>query len=367
MPKLLQTGDTVPYFTCATPSNERFSFSVMAGRYVIMCFFGSAELETVRARLRTTRQRPDLFNDDDFSFFGVTCDRQDHDIPRYVEYYPGYRLCLDYDRQVSELFGVITADPATNRSHFQRTWLILDPALRVIKNIPFRDDMSDKDELISLLESLTLPPSSTNGLIMDAPVLILPNVFEAAFCEELINLYHRHGGEESGFMQPRDGKTVGLFNHEQKRRQDHIIKDKTTILDIKQRIGQRVIPQIEKVYQYNATRIERFLVAHYGAADGGHFKAHRDNTASATRHRKFAVSINLNDAFDGGGVGFPEYSPRRYSPPKGGAMIFSCGLLHVVEKVTKGDRYACLPFLYGEEAKDIRTEGSKTLLPSSDE
>ena len=35
-------------------------------------------------------------------------------------------------------------------------------------------------------------------------------------------------------------------------------------------------------------------------------------------------------------------------------MVFSCSLLHEATPVTKGKRYAFLPFLYDEEARAIR-------------
>jgi predicted 2-oxoglutarate/Fe(II)-dependent dioxygenase YbiX len=88
--------------------------------------------------------------------------------------------------------------------------------------------------------------------------------------------------------------------------------------------------------------------------DEGHFRAHRDNTTKGTAHRRFAVSVNLNEDFDGGEVSFPEYGPKSFKAPTGGAVIFSCSLLHAVSKVTRGRRYAFLPFLYDDAAAKIR-------------
>jgi predicted 2-oxoglutarate/Fe(II)-dependent dioxygenase YbiX len=62
------------------------------------------------------------------------------------------------------------------------------------------------------------------------------------------------------------------------------------------------------------------------------------------------VSINLNDDFEGGGLVFPEYSARVYRPPVGGALVFSCSLMHAVLPMTRGRRYACLPFVYDDAA-----------------
>ena len=76
-------------------------------------------------------------------------------------------------------------------------------------------------------------------------------------------------------------------------------------------------------------------------------------------HRKFAVSVNLNDDFDGGEVSFPEYGPRSYKAPPGAAVVFSCSLLHAVSTVTRGRRYAFLPFLYDDAAARLREENIK--------
>jgi len=34
----------------------------------------------------------------------------------------------------------------------------------------------------------------------------------------------------------------------------------------------------------------------------------------------------------------------------GGALVFSCSLLHAVTPMTRGRRYACLPFVYDDDA-----------------
>jgi predicted 2-oxoglutarate/Fe(II)-dependent dioxygenase YbiX len=192
-------------------------------------------------------------------------------------------------------------------------------------------------------------------------VLVLPRVLEPEFCRHLIGLYETHGGGESGFMREVDGKTVGVVDAGHKRRKDHEIQDEEVRAALRARLVHRLIPEIHKAFQYKATRIERYIVACYDAADGGHFRAHRDNTTRGTAHRRFAVSINLNDAFDGGELWFPEFGHRRYRPAPGGAVVFSCSLLHEATRVTRGLRYATLPFLYDDEAARIRQENQQFL------
>jgi predicted 2-oxoglutarate/Fe(II)-dependent dioxygenase YbiX len=121
------------------------------------------------------------------------------------------------------------------------------------------------------------------------------------------------------------------------------------------------VPEIKKVHQFDVTRMERYIVCCYDAEEGGHFRPHRDNTTRGTAHRRFAVSINLNDDFDGGEVSFPEYGPQSFKPPPGGAVVFSCSLLHAVSRVTRGRRYAFLPFLYDDAAAAIREANNRYL------
>jgi predicted 2-oxoglutarate/Fe(II)-dependent dioxygenase YbiX len=99
--------------------------------------------------------------------------------------------------------------------------------------------------------------------------------------------------------------------------------------------------------------MERYIIGCYSADESGHFEAHRDNTMLISAHRRFAVTINLNDDYDGGELSFPEYSPRKFKSPIGCAVVFSCSMLHAVATVTRGRRYAFLPFLFDEAAAKI--------------
>jgi predicted 2-oxoglutarate/Fe(II)-dependent dioxygenase YbiX len=130
-------------------------------------------------------------------------------------------------------------------------------------------------------------------------------------------------------------------------------------------LARRLTPEIARVFQFEVTRVERYIVACYDAADGGYFKAHRDNETLGTAHRRFAVSINLNaEEFEGGDLTFPEFGPRTYRPPTGGAVVFSWSLQHEATPVTRGRRYAYLPFLYDDAGAAIRAANrDKVALP----
>jgi len=106
-------------------------------------------------------------------------------------------------------------------------------------------------------------------------------------------------------------------------------------------------------YEHRVNHIERYLVSCYDAADQGVFRPHRDNTTHGTAHRRFACSLNLNADFEGGDLRFAEFGSATYRPPPGGAVVFSCSLMHEALPVTRGRRYAFLPFFYDDAGAEV--------------
>lgn len=86
---------------------------------------------------------------------------------------------------------------------------------------------------------------------------------------------------------------------------------------------------------------------------------------AGARHRRFAVTINLNQDYDGCDLMFPEFGRRTTRAPLGGAVVFSTGALHQVMPITRGRRYAFIPFLYGEEEARQR-EANNALLQAGE-
>jgi peroxiredoxin len=362
----LTPGDPAPWFRQRALANPLYAFDSAAGRYLVLCFFASAAEQHSQVAIKAVRGRPRLFDDDKASFFGVSFDPSDETAKRVADHYPGYRFFWDFDGTIGRLYGALPREVDGQRRAIRRQWVVLDPTLRVLNVIPFAPDQSDVAALIAYLESLP-PASRFAGFELQAPILVLPNVFEPAVCEKLISLYETHGGEESGFMREVDGRTIPVHDHAHKRRKDHGIQDPEIIKRIQARFTRRIVPIIHRAHQFRATRMERYIVSCYAAEDEAHFRAHRDNTTKGTAHRRFAVSVNLNDDFDGGEVSFPEYGPRSFKAPTGGAVVFSCSLLHAVSKVTRGRRYAFLPFLYDDEAARLRQANVKFLGESKTE
>jgi hypothetical protein len=235
-------------------------------------------------------------------------------------------------------------------------WVLVDPSLRILECAP----LDDGEALMRRVAGLGSPDDHA-GAPLHAPVLIVPRVFEPPFCQQLVDHYGQIGGSPSGVMRVRDGKTVGVLDDFKKRR-DVVVVDEELKRGTRERIAARLLPEIAKAFQYQATRLERYIISCYDAEDGGYFNPHRDNTTPATAHRRFAVSINLNaEEFEGGDLRFPEFGRRTYRPPTGGAVVFSCSLLHEATPVVRGRRYAFLPFLFDEEAERIRVASQQNL------
>ena len=363
--RIFYSGDPVPWFTARSTNNPDFLFDTAAGRYLVMSFFGSAAIaKNAAILLHTTTKLRHLFDDDNIAFFGVSIDPLDETEGRVRQMEPGIRYFWDFDGRLSALYGAADPDepPRNGEAPYRSFTLVIDPSLHVIANISMADPDTHNQTLASVLTGL--PP--VRSFDRHAPVLILPGLFEPNFCRQLIELYERHGGGESGFMRERDGNTVGVFDNDFKRRKDFRFDDTPEHQQmrdaIRARVNRRLVPEIRKTFQFTATRIERYIVSCYEGQTGGFFRAHRDNTTKATMHRIFACTVNLNaEEYEGGDLRFPEYGMRTYRAPAGGVVMFSCSLLHEALPVTRGVRYAFLPFLYNEAAAKLREENLKFL------
>ncbi len=353
---MLTIGDPAPWFEARSPERPDFHLSQAAGRYVVLSFFGSAARPDVRAMLAAIRAETRMFNDGFAAFFAVSCDPSDETEKRIEQRLPGFHVFWDPEGKIPGLYGLTSEKDG--KKIMRRVSLVLDSLLRLIAVVPISDIKTHARQLIETVAALPALPEA-GVAAPPAPVLVLPRVFEPQFCKILIRLFQKGESVDSGFMSTdiRTGKTVFNLDHAFKKRRDVHIDEELVRQQINARLVKRLVPEVKKAFQFEATRIERYIVARYDADDGGFFRAHRDNTTRGTAHRRFAVTINLNaDEYEGGDLRFPEFDRRSYRAPTGGAVVFSCSLLHEAMPVTKGTRYAFLPFLYDEAAAKLRED-----------
>ena len=350
-------GDPAPAFISRSDKNPQYSFHTAAGRNIVLTFVNSNKNYI---DLLENLSKKSFFDDRHASLFIVTRNKEDEingGLPLRV---PGVRAFYDDDAHIANIFGL-------DRFNSDLVSFIISPRMQVISIISI-EGLSHIEKVFEIVEKIPsvydLPP-----LLSHAPILIVPHVFEPELCQYLIDGYNRNGGRSSGFMRDIGGKTVEVQDKEHKIRRDWNFEelDFDLVMLMQNRFKRRVVPEIKKAFQFDVTRMERYIVSCYDSTEGGHFRAHRDNTTKGTAHRRFAVSVNLNaEDYEGGNLCFPEFGMQTYRPPTGGCCVFSCSLLHQATPVTQGKRYAFLPFLYDEAARKIREENFKYVAISED-
>jgi peroxiredoxin len=345
----IRLGDPVPWFGVPLIGEGAFNLQVAAGRWIVLSFLGSPADPKAREELELLLQDTRLFDEDKLVFYGVLTSP-----PPDPAYYAqkasaAVGFIADYDGAISRRYG---ADrPRT---------IVLDPMLRAIANISWDYPAGHAISVRRLLQTLPAVDDAA-GVPLSAPVLIVPRIFDFPLCDFMVDFYQKLGGADSGFLLDSSGKTATVVDYRLKRRNDLLLTAPQLRDTIRDQIVSRLLPAIDRFFQFQATRMDRYIVACYDSALGGHFSRHRDNVNAGAQHRRFAVTINLNGDYDGSDLVFPEFGRRTYRAPHGGAVVFSCGALHQVTPITRGKRYAFLAFLYGEADAALRETNNAKL------
>jgi predicted 2-oxoglutarate/Fe(II)-dependent dioxygenase YbiX len=228
----------------------------------------------------------------------------------------------------SPRWASVTVDPAWG-ALFQPGVLRLDGNFRVIGALA-ETDMRDGAQTPSC-----------------APVLQIPSVLEPELCRALVEHFEREcgGGDASHVLVIENGLQVPQLLPEIKARRESPIRSPDLEAAVHARLHRRVVAEIARVFQFDVARRDPFKLLSY-AEGAGYFRPHRDNDTSDVAYRRFAISVNLDaDAYAGGAFRFPEFGPHQYSPPTGGALVFSCSLLHEVLPIERGIRHALTTFV----------------------
>lgn len=196
----LQVSDPAPWFVQNSTSNPHFHFETAAGRYVVLCFYGTGSDEIGPAALEAFQDKHrSLFDDDRIAVFGVGSDPSDLSEGRARQIIPGVRHFWDFDGAVGRLYGALphSVEPGQRQVPARRFWLVLNPTLRVRTIFPFNNNDSGHDEVAAYLQALPRVDRFA-GFEIPAPIIIVPDIFEPALCRHLIGLYEQNGGQEYG-------------------------------------------------------------------------------------------------------------------------------------------------------------------------
>jgi predicted 2-oxoglutarate/Fe(II)-dependent dioxygenase YbiX/peroxiredoxin len=348
----LNVGEPAPWFS-AVGSNQGgvVMLDELAGRYIVLFFFGAAARPDVAEVLASVGERNDLFDYKHRLFVGISNDPEDFAQGRVRQCHPAQLILLDPGGAATRLYVSAPRPAGQVSAAIPPIAFVLSPSLQIVEIIEFGHVAT----FVERVESAMNEHSATSPAAHNAPVLVVPRVFDRSFCSQLIDLYEGSGGREIGSIE-NEGKAVEKFDTRFRRRLDWYISDETTVQRTRELLERRLLPMVYRVFQFRTTRIERYLIGCYNAEEGGYFRPHRDNTAPVVAHRRFAVSINLNEDYEGGNLRFPEFGYQSVRAAAGDAIVFSCSLLHEVTPVTKGRRFAFLSFFYDEPSHQMRDE-----------
>jgi peroxiredoxin len=349
----LSVGEPAPWFSAATGSNRpgAVMFDELAGRYIVLFFFGTAARPDVAEVLTAFGHRSDLFDGKHAMFVGISNDPDDFNQGRMRQQHAAQLFLLDSNGLATRQYVSAKSVAGQAPTAFDPIAFVLSPTLQIIEILALAEPATFVDRIASLLSELS--PKSPSA--QNAPVLVIPQIFDRSFCGQLVDLYESVGGREIGSIE-NEGKVVEQFDPTFRKRLDWHISDGPALQRTRELLERRLLPMVYRAFQFRTTRIERYLVGCYDAEKGGYFRPHRDNTAPVVAHRRFAVTINLNEGYDGGYLRFPEFGNQAYRTPPGDAIVFSCSLLHEVTPVTRDRRYAFLSFFYDEQSQQIRDE-----------
>ena len=328
----IDIGDFAPEFVLPDERGRKiFSRAPhLSGRFLLFLFVPNPADPAQQAMLREVASLDPDKEESGLLALGITRASPSDNLMTIASCGLSAKLLSDKDGTVFKKFGVGARPRA----------VLLDGNARIIAYpLPGAILGTARAEIEKHLTEETLIPAQ-------APILLIPAVLNLRECQSLIDLWEREN-VETGVATEASGAGGQEIDHAYKNRIDHQISDPETIRFVNNRLATRIVPEIKKAFNYETTRFEHLRIGCYGD-DGGFFTAHRDNTKPATAHRKFALTMCLNDEYEGGYLRFPEFGRQRYRPPTGGAVVFSTSLLHEVLPVVSGRRFALITFFFGE-------------------
>lgn len=347
---LLDVGDPIPDRGWIDMNGARVSLtqSANAGRWTILAVGSTADMHAAEPALRALREVMARLESAGVHVYAVAPGSQAD------AFSIAARLDLPFP-VVSDGTGVLCARLGFAPARGEMAVIVVDPNQRVLHILrpgTAGDSRACAARAVALVEARRSDESATL-VTAQAPVLLVPNVLTPEHCARVIRAWKTGQRYEGGVASAQAGNAPET---KVKVREDVALADLgPEAQELFAVFGRRLFPQIRKAFNFRVTRAETLRVGCYTADDGGHFVPHRDDTTPYTAHRRFAISLNLNAGdYEGGYLRFPEFGPQLYSPPTGGAVVFSCSLLHEATRITAGRRFVLLGFFYGEAEQALR-------------
>ena len=165
------------------------------------------------------------------------------------------------------------------------------------------------------------------------PILVIENVLSPELTKKILAYYDNNANKQIAH-------NTGTKNRL------HVHPCKNLEIEIDNKLSRSVFPEIRKIFYFDVNYRENYKICSYNAETSGRFHAHRD-TPYPFQHRRFAMSLLLNDDYEGGEFELPEYN-FKIKPKANSAIIFPGISTHKVNQVTKGSRKVIITFYCSE-------------------
>ncbi|AWW74554.1 hypothetical protein CD351_08965 [Erythrobacter sp. KY5] len=316
----------------------------LSGHYLLLAFLSDPESDQTQTLLRALADLEDRLDAANATLLAVSSSA-DAIRNKALKRATGFAWPVAGDPS-----GALFASYGLHKGHDRTARLVLVTPFRQIRAFFDLDNDigSTLDTIMSVLENSQVAEEA-RWSPPHAPILIVPNVLSPEECGNLVKSVET----QTPFMvrKPQPGEVAGnykvpVYDHNRQDRVDLIIKDSNTLRFLDERIFGRVTPMIKKAFAYDVTRREDLHIARYVGKREGIAMGHRDNVDPPGAHRRFALSMSLNDEYEGGEITFEEFSRKGYRVPAGTAMVFSSSLLHEVQETTSGVRYNLISHLF---------------------
>lgn len=334
---VLEAGDRLPYFILDDTEGKARAVEAHAGRPALLFFLPFADPAGNAPFFRALTQAIDEAGKLDCSLLFVL-DATVAELQAFkAQYKLPFILMADANRALAQSLGVGESICA----------FLLDANLQVKQKYHALAPATLASNAVAGMKALLAAPKADV-----APVLVLADVLTPALCEELLAAFR--GGDKFPGMVGAANAYVSTA----KVREDFIVPEQLR-RKIDAKLAQSLFPEIEKIFGFKVAARENYRIGSYRGDAGGYFAPHRDNFDPELGYRRIAVTLHLTDDYEGGGMRFAEYGPRVYRPNAGGAVAFSCGMMHEGLKVTKGERIVLVGFFHGAEEEKFRQDRAR--------
>lgn len=336
----LERGDRIPSFALPNHDGRGMTFYDMARGNPGLILVETEQSDAAAREIDAIGKAKARMEQAGLELFVVTCrDRKAcQNIAATID--QPAPVLRDPSAQITTAFRNAAFEPGKGSAVFG---LLYDANQRILATL-VPGDAPLIDQALGIAGKEPSPPST--GPISDqAPVLIIPNLLSAGECEALM-AHWRATNTEGGVSGYQDGKFIDEQDISQKKRRDSLVDDKALLDHVMGKVAKRLVAEMGKSFCYQDFILEPPIVACYDADRQDYFLRHRDNLSPQMATRRFALSLNLNDGYEGGTLVFPEYGGQPYSPAAGAGVVFSCSHVHEALPVTRGERFVLLTFLH---------------------